>query len=407
MPTASAAPAFQLDTAAAVERLLRFLGVNAITGHETAIGTELATALKEVGVPAKAIAFDDAHNRIPEPTPIGNLIVKLPGTGKKNAKPILFMTHMDTVPLCAGAKPKVSGKRIVNELEGKTALGGDNRSGCAVLVTLAAELIRQNLPHPPITMLFTVREESGLFGAKHLNPADLGGPVFGFNFDGRNAADVILGAIGADRWTVDIRGKAAHAGVAPERGISSTMVLALAMAEVFEGGWFGKVRKDGREGTSNVGFVGTAEGKSAGDATNVVTDFVHVKGESRSHDAKFVREITAAFKTAFTNAAAKVKDHEGRTAKVKFTSRLDYLPFRLKPDAAVVGRAEAAIRAIGREPNLRVTNGGLDANWMVKHGIPTVTFGAGQNEIHTVKEYVDLTEFESGCRVALALATAE
>ncbi len=407
MPTAPAAPAFELDTAAAVERLLRFLGVNAITGHETAIGKELVAALKEVGVPASVISFDDAHTRIPEPTPIGNLIVKLPGTGKKGAKPVLFMTHMDTVPLCAGARPKLAGKRIVNELEGTTALGGDNRSGCAVLVTLAAELIKQNLPHPPITMLFTVREESGLFGAKHLNPADLGGPAVGFNFDGRSAADVIVGAIGADRWTVDIRGKAAHAGVAPERGISATMVLALAMAEVHETGWFGKVTKDGREGTSNVGPVGTLDGRCAGDATNVVTDFVHVKGESRSHDAKFVREITAAFKTAFTNAAAKVKDHEGRTAKIKFTSRLDYVPFRLKPDAPVIRRAEAAVKAIGREPNLRVTNGGLDANWMVKHGIPTVTFGAGQNEIHTVKEYVDLTEFESGCRVALALATAE
>lgn len=406
-PVAATPPAFELDTAAAIQRLLRFLSVNAITGHETAIGEELVAALKEEGVPAGVIAFDDAHTRIPEPTPIGNLIVKLPGTGKKNAKPVLFMTHMDTVPLCAGAKPKVVGKRIVNELEGTTALGGDNRSGCAVLVTLAAELIRQNLPHPPITLLFTVREESGLFGAKHLNPADLGGPTIGFNFDGRSAADVIIGAIGADRWTVDIRGKAAHAGVAPERGISATMVLALAMAEVHEGGWFGKVVKGTREGTSNVGFVGTLDGKSAGDATNVVTDFVHVKGESRSHDAKFVREITAAYKTAFTNAAAKVKDHEGRSAKVKFTSRLDYVPFRLKPDTPVIRRAEAAVRAIEREPNLRVTNGGLDANWMVKHGIPTVTFGAGQNEIHTVKEFVDLKEFEDGCRVALALATAE
>ena len=402
-----AAPAFAFDTDAAVRRLLRFLAVNAITGHEAPIGKELVAALKEVGVPANAIRFDDAHTRIPEPTPIGNLIVKLPGTGKKDTKPILFMTHMDTVPLCAGAKPKLAGKRIVNELEGTTALGGDNRTGCAVLVTLAAELIRQNLPHPPITMLFTVREESGLFGAKYLNPADLGGPTVGFNFDGRCAADVLVGAIGADRWTVDIRGKAAHAGVAPEKGISATMVLALALAEVHGGGWFGKVVKEGREGTSNVGSVGTLDGKCAGDATNVVTDFVHVKGESRSHDAKFVRAITAAFKTAFAGAAAKVKDHEGRTAKVKFVSRLDYVPFRLKSDAAVVGRAEAAVRAVGREPNLRVTNGGLDANWMVKHGIPTVTFGAGQNEIHTVKEYVDLTEFESGCRVALALATAE
>lgn len=407
MPAAPTPPAFELDTNAAIQRLLRFLSITAITGHETAIGEELVAALKEIGVPPDAIMFDDAHTRIPEPTPIGNLIVKLPGTSKKNTKPVLFMTHMDTVPLCAGAKPKLAGKRIVNELEGTTALGGDNRSGCAVLVTLVAELIRQNLPHPPLTLLFTVREESGLFGAKHLNPTELGGATVGFNFDGRSAADVIVGAIGADRWTVDIRGKAAHAGVAPEKGISATMVLALAMAEVYEGGWFGKVVKGTREGTSNIGFVGTLDGKSAGDATNVVTDFVHVKGESRSHDAKFVREITAAYKTAFTNAANRVKDHEGRHAKVKFTSRLDYVPFRLKPDAPVIRRAEAAVRAIGREPNLRVTNGGLDANWMVKHGIPTVTFGAGQNEIHTVKEFVDLTEFESGCRVALALATAE
>jgi tripeptide aminopeptidase len=406
MPTAPALP-FELDTDAAVRRLLRFLSVNAITGHEGPIGEELAAALREAGVPGGAIAFDDAHARIPEPTPIGNLIVKLPGTAKKGGKPILFMTHMDTVPLCAGAKPKVVGRRVVNELEGTTALGGDNRSGCAVLVTLAAELIRQGLPHPPVTLLFTVREESGLFGAKHLNPADLGGPAAGFNFDGRSAADVIVGAIGADRWTVDVRGKAAHAGVAPEKGISATMVLALAMAEVYAGGWFGKVAKGTREGTSNVGVVSGADGKAAGDATNVVTDFVHAKGESRSHDAKFVRDITAAFKNAFTHAAAKVKDERGRTAKVKFTSRLDYVPFRLKPDAPVIRRAEAAVRAIGRTPNLRVTNGGLDANWMVKHGIPTVTFGAGQNEIHTVKEFVDLQEFEDGCRVALALATAE
>ena len=90
---------------------------------------------------------------------------------------------------------------------------------------------------------------------------------------------------------------------------------------------------------------------------------------------------------------------------MKFTSRLDYLPFRLRDDAPVVARAAAAVRALGREPNPRVTNGGLDANWMVKHGIPTVTFGAGQNEIHTVNEWVDLDEFDVACQLAVELAT--
>jgi tripeptide aminopeptidase len=403
----STTPSYEVDSAAAIDRLVRFLGVPGITGHEAAIGREIVAALTEIGVPEEAIRFDDANTRIPEPTQTGNLIVTLPGTARKASKPLLFMTHMDTVPLCAGAKPVVKGKRVMNENEGTTALGGDNRTGCAVLVTLVAELMARKLPHPPLTLLFTVREESGLFGAKHLDPAQLGGPVMGFNVDGRSAGDVIVGAIGADRWTVDIRGKASHAGVAPEKGISAPMVLALAMTEVFEAGWFGKVVKDGKQGTSNIGPIGTLDGRSAGDATNVVTDFVHVKGESRSHDAKFVREISAAYKRAFSNAAGRVKDDKGRPAKVKFTSRLDYLPFRLKDDSPVAGKAAAAVKAIGREPNFRVTNGGLDANWMVKHGIPTVTFGAGQNEIHTVKEFVDLVEYENGCRLALALAVMD
>ena len=114
------------------------------------------------------------------------------------------------------------------------------------------------------------------------------------------------------------------------------MVAALAMTEAFEGGWFGKVIKDGREGTSNVGPIGDADGGAAGQATNVVTDFVQIRGESRSHDPKFFRQITTAYKAAFASAAGRVTDHQGHGAKVKFTSRTDYHPFRLKEDADVV-----------------------------------------------------------------------
>ena len=164
----AAPPAIELDTQAALDRLMRFLAVEGVTGQEAAIGNEIVAALKEAGVPDDAITFDDAHTRIPEPTQTGNLIVKLPGTGKKAGRPLLFMTHMDTVPLGAGAVPVRKGNRIVPK--GETALGGDNRTGCAVLVHLAAMLLRHKLPHPSLTLLFTVREESGLFGARFLDP---------------------------------------------------------------------------------------------------------------------------------------------------------------------------------------------------------------------------------------------
>ena len=393
-----------VDTAAALQRLMRFLAIEGVTGREAAIGRELTAALKEVGVPENAIHLDDANTRIPVPTETGNLIVDLPGRGKLHNHPrLMFMTHMDTVPLCAGAQPKIQGRKIVNGA--KTALGGDNRAGCGVLVTLAAELAKQKLDHPPLTLLFCVREESGLWGARFVDKAALGNPSMAFNYDGGSASNVVIGAVGADRWEVEIFGRASHAGVAPERGISATMILALALGDVKAGGWFGKVVKGKKQGTSNVGPVTGGEGRPAGDATNVVTDYVHVRGECRSHDGKFFKEITKAYKAAFEKAAKAVKNSDGKSGRVKFKAQTDYYPFRQKDTLPVVKRAVAAVTANGGTPNIRAANGGLDANWMVRHGIPTVTFGAGQNEPHTIDEWINLDEYERACALAVRLAT--
>ena len=380
---------------------MRFLAVEGVTGKERAIGQDAVAALREAGVPADCIRFDKANEKIPLPTETGNLIVTLPGT--QPGPRLLFMTHLDTVPLCAGAVPVRKGNRIVPA--GKTGLGGDNRTGVAVLVTLLATLLERNLPHPPLTVLFTVREESGLWGARFVDPADLQHPKLGFNVDGRLPYEITLGAVGAQRWEVEIHGKAAHAGVHPEQGISATAVGALAIAEAVRGGWFGKIKKGAKEGTSNVGSISGAEGKSAGEATNVVTDYALIKGEARSHDAAFVRTIVKAYKDAFQKAARKVKDDRGRSGKIHFHSRIDYFPFRLKETNLAVRHALAAAKTAGWDATTRTTNGGLDANWLVRHGIPTITFGGGQYNIHTIEEYVNLDDFGAACRYALALAT--
>jgi len=389
----------KVNVKSAEDRLLRYLAIDGVSGEEKAIAEAIVADLKALGVPASAIRFDDAHTRIPLPTQTGNLLVELPGNG--SGKRLVFATHLDTVPLCLGAKPKRSGKRIVTD--GSTALGGDNRTGCAVLVTLAETLLKHSIDHPPITLLFTVREESGLQGARFMDAKEVKGAAMCFNVDGRLATDLVTGAVGAQRWDVEIHGKAAHAGVAPEKGISSTLVASLALAEAHKGGWFGKIVKKSGRGTSNPGIFGGKDGKAAGDATNVVTDYAYVRGEARSPDAKFAAAISAAYKAAFQKAGKTVKDDRGGTAKVKFTSRAEYPPFTLKENSPAVIRAMAAVKAIGGTPKLLFSNGGLDANWLVKHGLPTVTIGAGQYEIHTVKEYVDLPEFAKGCELAVAL----
>lgn len=392
-----------VDVDYATEMLIRLLAIDSVTGFEAAIGAAIVDELKKVGVPASAIRYDTVHQRIKLPTEVGNLIVDLPGT--RPGPRLLFSTHMDTVPLCKGAKPRREGDCIVSD--GTTALGGDNGTGCAVLIALAKTLIDHKLPHPPITMLFTVREESGLHGARELDPKDLLGATMGFNVDSTHAALLTIGAVGQQNWEVTIKGKAAHAGVAPERGISSTLVASVGLTEAHRGGWFGKVVQPEGKGSSNVGIFGGKDGKPAGDATNVVTDYVHLVGEARSTDAAFAVKITEAFEAAFTKAKGEVKDADGNMAEVSFQSRTAYPPFLMSEDDPAVQRAKKAAQAMGLEPVTMVSAGGLDANWLVKHGVPTVTFGAGQAEIHTVNEYVVIPEFAQGCRLAVAIATLE
>jgi tripeptide aminopeptidase len=392
-----------IDVDYATDMLIRLLAIDSVTGFEAAIGAAIVDELKKVGVPASAIRYDTVHQRIKLPTEVGNLIVDLPGT--KPGPRLLFSTHMDTVPLCKGAKPRREGDRIVSD--GTTALGGDNGTGCAVLIALAKTLIDHKLPHPPITMLFTVREESGLHGARELDPKDLGGATMGFNVDSTHAAMLTIGAVGQQNWEVTIKGKAAHAGVAPERGISSTLVASVGLTEAHRGGWFGKVVQPEGKGSSNVGIFGGKDGKPAGDATNVVTDYVHLVGEARSTDAAFAVKITEAFEAAFNKAKGEVKDADGGMAEVTFQTRTAYPPFLMSEDDPAVQRAKKAAQAMGLEPVTMVSAGGLDANWLVKHGVPTVTFGAGQAEIHTVNEYVVIPEFAQGCRLAVAIATLE
>lgn len=379
------------------QHLLDLLAIPGLSGKERPVADHIIERLLGAGCSSEWIMEDDAHTRIPGDFVMGNLIVKLPGT--MEGPRLMFSGHMDTVPLTRGAVPVVKEDRIVPE--GNTALGADNRTACAAILSLAEALLTQNLPHPPLTLLFTVGEEIGLWGAKEVNPEDLGKPAMGFNIDSGDPSEAIIGAIGAHRWKVDIHGKPAHAGVHPEHGISAALIAAKAVSTISEKGYFGKIELDGRQGTSNVGVL------QGGEATNQVTDHVFITGESRSHDPEFLEEITGAIEQAFSDAAASVTDHKGRPGSVSFDVQKDYHAFRIPEDSPVVEATQTALRSLGIACHPKVTDGGLDANFLNSKGIPTVTLGAGQHNPHTVEEYADLNEYRTCCRLLLQLvATA-
>jgi tripeptide aminopeptidase len=392
-------PAPSIDRTRAVGHLLDLLAIEGLSGHEGAVAQAVRAKLVAAGCRESWLRHDDVHRQLAG-FEIGNLVLRLPATNgaSPDAPPRLFMGHLDTVPLCRGARATLRGNRITSD--GSTALGGDDRTAVAALVTLVETLLRQQLPHPPLTVLFTVGEEIGLLGARHVDLDDLGRPAMGFNIDGGNPAEIAIGAIGADRWEVHVHGKSAHAGVAPERGISAALIASRAIAEVARRGYFGKIKKGRREGTSNVGVL------RGGEATNQVTDHVFVRGESRSHQPGFIDDITAAYRQAFERAAASVVDDRGQAGKVEFHAERDYRSFRMPEDSPPVALAMRAARKLRLDPRPRIANGGLDANYLNEKGVPTVTLGAGQHAPHTVDEYVDVREFVTGCRLLVAIATA-
>ena len=89
---------------------------------------------------------------------------------------------------------------------------------------------------------------------------------------------------------------------------------------------------------------------------------------------------------------------------MKFTPFRSYYPYRLNENSPVVQVAQTVAATLGWQTTLKLSNGGLDANWLARHGIPTLTIGAGQHDVHTIAEYADLKEFIDGCTFAMALA---
>jgi tripeptide aminopeptidase len=391
---ASAVPAADLATARKI--VLDLLAIPGLSGQEKDVADRVVKWLREAGCPAAAISFDSAHTKTPVKGNVGNLIVQLPGTLPGPRR--LFMAHMDTVPVCLGAKPVVAG-RFVKSADPKTGLGGDDRAGVAVVLATAVQILKSKLPHPPLTFLFAIQEEVGLYGARFVKAADLGRPKLAFNFDGGAVEKITVGATGGYRMDIAIEGIPSHAGVAPEKGVSAIAIASLAIASLVDDGWHGLVEKDGKRGTSNVGVI------NAGAATNVVAESAALRAEARGHDPAFRGRIVKAIEKAFVDAAKRVTSTDGRAGKVKVEGRLDYEAFRLSDDDPSVVAACAAVRGIGLAPRLDISNGGLDANWMAANGVPTVTLGCGQMEIHTTNERLDLGAFESACRVALRLAT--
>lgn len=358
-----------------LEHLLELVQIDSESFEEKEVADKLAAEMKAIG---GEVSVDDAGEKLEGNT--GNVFVRFPATAQ-GAEPLFLSAHMDTVVPGKGVKPEVRDGRVVTD--GTTILGGDDKSGCSIIVEVMRTLKEQNIPHGAIEICFSIAEERGLEGAKLFDVSQLESH-FGIVLDSDDPGLVCVRAPAADRMEWIIHGRESHAGVEPEKGISALKIAANAIASVE----FGRIDL---QTTSNIGVV------EAGGATNIISKRVRVLGEARSMDMdkldRETRKLSSAFHTAVADAPTVEIDGETVEARLEETIERDYEAMNVPDDSPVVKLLQEAASAIGTSLLPGEMGGGCDANVFNQRGLETVNLGTGMRDIHTVKEWLDIGAF--------------
>ncbi len=348
-----------------IDTFCRLVKVSSPTGYERSVTDLVAQHLADLGL---SVTQDQAHETTA--AECGNLYTFLPATAPEY--PVLLINaHLDTVAHEGGIEPVVEGDLIRSA--GDTILGADDKAGVALILLALRRLQEEQLPHGDLWIVFTVAEETGLWGAQRLDYDRLQPfPEMGYVLDGgRQPGKMTTAAPSSCSLDVVFTGCAAHAGVCPEQGISAIQAAGRAIAALQLG------RLDAGT-TANVGTI------CGGTARNVVPEHCRLRAEARSYDeaklAAQVEHMKACFREAGESCGAQVGVSVGR----------DYTSFALPDDALVVRRAAQAAQRVGMEPVTERGGGGSDANVFNEHGIPSLMMATGAIDVHTPHEQLSI-----------------
>ncbi|MDR9746872.1 M20/M25/M40 family metallo-hydrolase [Paenibacillus taichungensis] len=361
-----------------IDHFMELVQIDSETTHEQNISKVLKEQFTQLGL---SVYEDDTVEKTGHGA--GNLVITWEAEGAEEAAPIFFTCHMDTVTPGQEIKPELGEDGWIRS-DGTTILGADDKAGIAALFEAIRAIQENNLPHGKIQFVITVGEESGLVGARAMNPKDIEAE-FGYALDSNGAVGTICVAAPARaEIQMKIYGKSAHAGVNPEDGISAIQVAAKAIAAM-------KLGRIDDETTANIGkFQG-------GSALNVVCDFVQIEAEARSIVQEKVELQVAQMREALETTCRKY----GATAE--FRSEILYPAFGFHDEHEVVQLAQRAIRSLGLETSTFASGGGSDANIFNGFNIPTVNLAVGYEDIHTTKERIRAEDIVKLAEVVVAI----
>lgn len=297
----------------------------------------------------------------------GNIWAYIKGT-VSDAPKLLFEAHMDSVAPTTGTK--VVRKDGVLYSDGTTTLGGDDKVGVAGMLEAVRALKEDNVAHGDVQLLFTVSEEIGCLGVVHLDKSLIKAD-YGYCMDiGGAPGEITYAAPKLYDIYVTVKGKAAHAGIAPEEGVNAIMLAAEAMSKLPA---YGRIDS---ETTFNIGMF------NAGVGTNIVCP-----------EAKFVidmRSLNVAKLEELKDSTMKLIQEtvEAGHGEVEFEVVEGCPAVELSQDHPCIQLAQKAAEKLGFPVEMKVTGGCSDGNYLCGYGLPCGLLATGMSNVHTTQEYL-------------------
>jgi len=363
---------------AIAEKFKRYVQINSESGNEKEFSKILIKELKALGLAVIQDELTKAHH-----SNTSNIIATLPGEGKES---ILLCAHMDTVKPGLNIEPYEKKNQIFSK--GNTILGADDKAGIAIIMDTLENIVKNDIAHRPIEVVFTVHEEAGVYGAKALDYSLIKSKE-GVVLDSSGAVGgIVIKAPSKEKISAEVIGKASHAGIAPEKGINAISVASEAISKM-------RLSNVDRETTANIGTM------NGGDATNIVPDNVNVTGEVRSFKDKNRDKQIHHMKECIDDSIHKFK------AEGKVTTELLYRSYDISTKDTFVQEIIKAGEAAEIEMFTRDSKGGSDANVFNAHGIKTVNLVIGTQNAHTIDEYIAIDSLVNCAKIIYNLVSIE
>lgn len=350
-----------------VDKFCKYVQISSPTKTEGEFAKFISGELEALGL---KVYVDKAGEVVGSDT--GNIIAKLCGTVP--GETILLSCHMDTVSPGINIKPIIKDGVIYSD--GTTVLGGDDKAGIAAIIE-AISVIKENyMPHATIEIAFSIFEEGGLHGAKNMDYSKITAKRVFVLDSGGEPGQIIIKGPAQDKINVKIIGRAAHAGVAPEEGVSAVMVAAKAIEKMH------LLRIDD-ETTANIGVI------KGGNVTNIVMPELIIEAEARSLDNGKLDKQSQHMVNCFEEAA------KAFGAEIEIDVKRMYGAFNIDETDPVVEVVKKACENISIKAFTAASGGGSDTNVFNAKGITAINLGIGEKKPHTLEEHLHIKDLVS------------